>query len=113
MAEAKWRRYLRFWRSEIDADLDDELRFHFEQRIEALVASGLARDEAEQQALREFGEVGVVKEDIREIDRRVYKARRRAHRWENWRQDFAYATRSLLRAPGLSATIVVTLALGI
>ncbi|HKN66152.1 MAG TPA: ADOP family duplicated permease [Gemmatimonadaceae bacterium] len=113
MAEAKWRRYLRFWRSEIDADLDDELRFHFEQRIETLVASGLARDEAQQQALREFGEIGVVKQDIREIDRRVYRARQRAHRWENWRQDFGYATRSLLRAPGLSATIVVTLALGI
>ena len=113
MAEAKWRRYLRFWRSEIDADLDDELRFHFEQRIDALVASGLARDEAEQQALREFGEIGVVKQNIREIDRRVYKARQRAHRWEHWRQDIAYATRSLLRAPGLSATIVITLALGI
>jgi len=41
------------------------------------------------------------------------KTRQRAHRWENWRQDFAYASRSLRRAPGLSATIIVTLALGI
>src|SRR5689334_13260083 len=113
MAEATWRRYLRFWRSSIDADLDDELRFHFEERIEALVASGLTSDEARRQALAEFGDIDPVRQGLREIDGRVDRTRQRAHRWANWRQDFAYASRSLRRAPGLSATIIVTLALGI
>ena len=113
MAESSWRRYLRFWRPNVDADVDDELRFHFEERIDALVAAGLDRDAARRQAEREFGDVGAVRNGLREIDRRLHASRRRVDRWDQWRQDFAYATRSLLRAPGLSATIVVTLALGI
>ena len=113
MAEAAWRRYLRFWRPSIDADLDDELRFHFEERIEALVATGLTHEAARRQALAEFGDVGPVRESLREIDGRLYQARQRAHHWENWRQDFTYAWRGLRRTTGLSTTIVVTLALGI
>lgn len=113
MAEPAWRRYLRFWRPSIDADLDDELRFHFEERIEALVASGLTREAARRQALAEFGEVGPVRQSLREIDARLYQTRQRAQRWERWRQDFTYAWRGLRRTPGLSMTIVVTLALGI
>ena len=113
MSEATWRRYLRFWRPSIDADLDDELRFHFEERIEALVASGLTSADARRQALAEFGEIGVARQRLREIDQRIHKARRRADRWEAWRQDFAYAARTLLRLRGLSLTIILTLALGI
>lgn len=113
MAEAAWRRYLRFWRPSIDADLDDELRFHFDERVGALVASGLSSDEARRQAEREFGDVHVVRRDLREIDQRVHAKQRRVHRWEAWRQDFGYAARTLVRMRGLSLTIVLTLALGI
>ena len=113
MAEATWRRYLRFWRSNVDADVDDELRFHFDERVAALIGDGLTSEEARRQALDEFGDVGPVRARLREIDRRLHEARHRAHRWESWRQDLAYATRSLSRVKGLSTTIVVTLALGI
>ena len=36
--EPKWRRLLRFWRSDITADVDDERRFHFDARAEELRA---------------------------------------------------------------------------
>src|SRR5947209_17687660 len=113
MAEIAWRRYLRFWRPNVDADVDDELRFHFEERIEALVAGGLTRDAARREAEREFGDLGAVRNGLREIDRRVHASRSRADRWDQWRQDFAYSARSLRRVPGLSLTVIVTLALGI
>lgn len=113
MAEPTWRRYLRFWRSNIDADLDDELRFHFEERIEALAAKGLTRNEARLAAEREFGDVSAVRDGLREIDVRVHAGRKRARRLEQWRQDFAYSVRSLRRTPGLAVTITMTLALGI
>src|SRR5689334_20100492 len=113
MAEAAWRRYLRFWRSNVDADVDAELRFHFDERVEALVASGLPSYEARRQAEREFGDVDVVRDDLREIDQRLHARQRRAHRLEAWRQDFGYAARALIRMRGLSLTIIVTLALGI
>src|SRR5579872_3127850 len=113
MAEAKWRRYVRFWRPSIEADVDDELRFHFEERFEALVAGGMARDAARRQAESEFGDVEAVRRGLREIDGRLQAARRRADWWDQWRQDFAYSARSLRRAPGLALTIIFTLALGI
>src|SRR3954468_2994031 len=113
MAEAAWRRYLRFWRSSVDADLDDELRFHFDERVAALVSERLTSEEARRVAEREFGDVVAIRSRLREIDRRVQAGRRRADRWERWRQDFIYSARGLRRAPGLSLTVILTLALGI
>ena len=113
MAEAKWRRYLRFWRPSIDADLDDELHFHFDERVEALVSRGLTTDAARRQAEAEFGDVWVVRRGLREIDDRIQAAHRRADWWDRWRQDFTYSARSLGRAPGVALTIIFTLALGI
>ena len=113
MHEAKWRRYLRFWRANVASDIDDELRFHFAERVEALVAEGLTREAAEHRAEAEFGNVQVVRRGLREIDERVHTARRRANRLDRWRQDLAYAARALRRTPGVSLTVIVTLALGI
>ena len=52
-----WRRYLRFWRPDVDADVDDELRFHVEERTADLMARGYTREAAHAEALREFGEL--------------------------------------------------------
>lgn len=40
MSIPAWRRYLRFWASDHTADLEDELRFHLEARMEEYVAAG-------------------------------------------------------------------------
>jgi len=113
MAEAKWRRYVRFWRTNVDADVDDELRFHFAERIEALVAAGLTIEDARHTAGREFGNVNDVRQRLREIDQRVHAGRTRRSRWEAWKEDLEYAARSLRRSPGLATTILITLVLGI
>ena len=113
MAEAAWRRYLRFWRSNVDADVDAELRFHLDERVEALTAEGLPREEARREAEREFGDVDAVRERLRAIDQRVDAHRARANRWEQWRQDFVYSARGLTRTPVVALTVIVTLALGI
>jgi len=41
MAET-WRRYLRFWRPNVERDVDDEMRFHLEMREREYVAAGLS-----------------------------------------------------------------------
>ena len=48
----RWRRYLRFWRSNVAADVDDEFRFHVQERIDDLVARGLTPAQAIEAATR-------------------------------------------------------------
>jgi putative ABC transport system permease protein len=109
----RWRRYLRFWRRDVRADIDDELAFHFRARIDELTEHGLAPDEARARALEEFGDVNVVRTDLQAIDRRMERRDRRAEWLDGWRQDLVYSARSLRRTPGVTLTIVLTLALGL
>ena len=103
----------RFWGPDVDADVDDELRFHLEERIDALVARGLAPAAARAQAVEEFGDVAAVRDALRAIDRRVVRQRGRAE----WRgavaQDVRHALRRLVRQPGYSLVLAATLALGL
>jgi hypothetical protein len=53
-------------RGAFENDLDDELRFHFEQQVEHYIQSGLPRDEAMRRTRIEFGGLDQVKERCRE-----------------------------------------------
>jgi predicted permease len=113
MREPAWRRYLRFWRPNVEADVDDEVRFHIAMRVEELVGRGMTRDEAVAAAHRQFGDVGRVRDGLVEIDRRAL----RRHGWAEWlsalRQDLRFATRGLRNEPLFAAAVVLTLGLGI
>src|SRR5678816_1492087 len=52
-----WRRYLTFWRPDVRKDVDDELRFHLDERTADLIAEGLTPSEAAHRARAEFGDV--------------------------------------------------------
>ena len=97
----------------VHRDVDAELRFHFESRIEELVAQGATPDEARARAIEEFGDLAATRDQLREIDHRVAKRRSRVDQLEAFLQDLKYAARSLRRSAAVSVTIVLTLALGI
>lgn len=103
----------RFWKRDMQRDIDEELRFHFETRIDELVAQGAAREAAHAQALVEFGDVNGVRSALRAIDDRVARRRQRGDVFDGLRQDLTYAARSLSRTPVVSLTIILTLALGL
>jgi predicted permease len=91
-----------------DRELDDEIRCHLAISVKERIDRGEDPEAARLAALREFGYIPAVREEIR----RVW-----CSRWLDAAaalgQDMRIGLRSLLRAKGLSATVVVTLALGI
>ncbi len=94
-----------FRRRRVERELDEELQFHLEKKIEEGVASGLSPEEARYRALRAMGGLEQRKEEIRDT--------RHMHWLTDFLDDVRYAIRSLRRAPGLAAFVVVTIALGI
>lgn len=94
-----------FRRRQLDAELDDEIRYHIEREIEELVAAGVSRPEARRRALAEFGAVAAIKEEVRET--------RATHRVESLWLDVRFGARALRRDLLFALTGVATLALTI
>jgi predicted permease len=94
-----------FRRGKLESDLDRELHYHIERRVNELASSGLPESEARRQASLELGGLTQVREEVRDV-------------WlTRWLRDFVYdlrfSARSFLRSPSFTATVVLSLALGI
>jgi putative ABC transport system permease protein len=106
----------RFWylrRRSVEADVDEELKLHLEMRVEELVASGMTRDEARREATRQFGDLEATRRYCREQDETRENVMQRTLSIQDLAQDFRIGIRSLLRVPLLTATIVLTVGIGI
>jgi putative ABC transport system permease protein len=91
--------------SAFEEAMDAEMRHHLELEAELLVARGMSPAAARNAARSRFGSVAQVKDDCRDS-------------WgvraiDTLRQDVRHAARSLVKYPGYTAVVLLTLALGI
>ena len=94
-----------FFRNRRYDDISVSIQEHLDERVDELMEEGMSRDEAEQTARRDFGNVTLLRERSREV-----------WQWqtlESLLMDLKHVCRRLGRSPGFSITVVLTLAIGI
>jgi putative ABC transport system permease protein len=108
-----WRRYLRFWRPNITADVEDELRFHTEMRVAEYVARGMTEEDARRAVDARLGDVDAVRAECVALGEVRERHARQAGFFDALRYDLHFAFRSLARSPGWTAVALLTIALGV
>jgi|tagenome__1003787_1003787.scaffolds.fasta_scaffold20984049_5 putative ABC transport system permease protein len=93
------------FRREVERELADELQLHIELEQEKNERLGMSPDEARRAALVTFGGVERYKEEARDA--------RGVRLLETVAQDLRYALRTMRKTPAFTATVILTLGLGV
>jgi predicted permease len=97
----------------VEREIDAELRFHLESRVEDLIAAGHTAESARQIAAAEYGNIDASRRELAELDRRIAARSRWTDRFDGIRHDIVYAARSLWRQPGFTIGVGLTLAIAV
>ena len=94
-----------FSKTQLEADMAEEMREHLERRAEANIAAGIPPEESHQVAQRQFGNVASIQETARDQLGWVWL--------DELLQDFRHAMRALYHHRGFTFVAAATLALGL
>jgi predicted permease len=100
-------------RANLAREVDEELAFHIEMRIQQLISAGRSPEAARQEALRQFGDMERVRTSCVTIDKERERSMQRLKLFHEMRRDVQFAARMLSRNAGATLVLIATLALGI
>jgi MacB-like periplasmic core domain len=92
-------------RDRFDRELEEEMRFHLEMKAGENLAAGIPAEEARYASQRQFGNRTL----LREVSREMWGFRS----IEMLTQDLRFGIRMSLKNPGLTAVLILTIALGV
>jgi putative ABC transport system permease protein len=109
------RRSLRswLWRVPLDQEIDEELALHVELRTRELVDRGMDPQAARDLVMSRIGDLGQLKRTCIDLGRKREREMRLTRFVDELRQDVTGALRQMRAAPGFTAVVTLTLALGI
>jgi putative ABC transport system permease protein len=100
-------------RRSIQAEVDDEIRFHLESRVDTLRERGIPPELAREMAEREYGDVAASRAELAAMERRRHTRGQAREIIASIGQDVRYAARGLIHRPALAIAMTATLTLGI
>ncbi|MEM8996016.1 MAG: ABC transporter permease, partial [Acidobacteriota bacterium] len=94
-------------------DVDDEIRFHMDCRIDELVEEGWSREDAEREVVKAFGDERKIRDECLRWTSEISRRRRLVEWLSSVAGDLKLALRDVRRHPGHFAGVSVTLALAL
>ena len=110
---SNWRRYLFFWGPRPERDVDDELAFHVQARIDEFIAAGMDPDAARAATLQRLGDLTRYRGETLAIEQQEQRRRTMADVIHSIIGDIRFGARQLGRNLPLTIAALLCFALGV